>query len=201
MNKTDVYQNISIYLSLGYLYLLLLGIIKDAVFFGFIGINIISYSSITDIMLSPLVVLCSHIILPITILGIVCIVYLIVTVSPKVHRKYRDRKWYKKLFNIEQLDEKYAKDTNFNSLIFPIAFGIFSFYFGAGIGGGNKISKRLENNELKIKHQITFIDNEKQDVSIIGENSLYVFYVIKGEDNVSISPIQGNIKRIKKLKK
>ena len=36
---------------------------------------------------------------------------------------------------------------------------------------------------------------------MLGKNSLYVFYVTQGNGEVSISPIDGNIKVIKKLKK
>jgi len=36
---------------------------------------------------------------------------------------------------------------------------------------------------------------------MLGKSSLYVFYITKGKGEVYISPIDGNIKIIKKLKK
>jgi len=47
----DKRWSIQDYLSLGYLYLLILGIFKDAVFYGYLGVNFINYASVQDILL------------------------------------------------------------------------------------------------------------------------------------------------------
>ncbi|NJK83951.1 MAG: hypothetical protein HC912_09240 [Saprospiraceae bacterium] len=51
------------YLSIGYLYLLILGILSDSIYYGMLGINILSYSTILDVLLSPIVKLTDNILL------------------------------------------------------------------------------------------------------------------------------------------
>jgi len=55
--KQNTERSIQDYLSLGYIYLLLLGICRELIFYGMMDINIFSYSSVLDVMLSPLIVL------------------------------------------------------------------------------------------------------------------------------------------------
>ena len=43
------------YLSLGYLFLILCGLAKDIILYRFIGVNILDYSSISDVLLSPII--------------------------------------------------------------------------------------------------------------------------------------------------
>jgi len=45
------------YFSLGYVYLLILGIFKDVIYYGFLGINILEYASVADVLLSPIMYL------------------------------------------------------------------------------------------------------------------------------------------------
>ncbi len=52
--KESTQRSIQDYLSLGYLYLVVVGILFDAIFYGILGINIIHYSSILDVLLSPI---------------------------------------------------------------------------------------------------------------------------------------------------
>ena len=43
-------------LPLGYLYLIILGILKESILYNQLDINILKYSSIMDIMISPIAV-------------------------------------------------------------------------------------------------------------------------------------------------
>ena len=49
-NKERNQISIQDYLSLGYIYLVVAGILFDATFYGILGINIIHYSSILDVL-------------------------------------------------------------------------------------------------------------------------------------------------------
>ena len=42
------------YLSFGYLYLLLLGIVSESIYYGLLGVSVLSYSDVLDVLLSPL---------------------------------------------------------------------------------------------------------------------------------------------------
>jgi hypothetical protein len=47
-------EKLQTFLPLGYLYLIILGILRDGVFFYMLGINFLKYSSIMDILISPI---------------------------------------------------------------------------------------------------------------------------------------------------
>jgi hypothetical protein len=53
-------ENLQTYLPLGYLYLVILGIIKESIHFFQLGINILKYSTLMDVLLSPIADLMSH---------------------------------------------------------------------------------------------------------------------------------------------
>ena len=44
-------------LSLGYVFLLVLGVLYQTIYFKYLGINILEYSSILDVLISPIAVL------------------------------------------------------------------------------------------------------------------------------------------------
>ena len=76
---------------------------------------------------------------------------------------------------------------------------IFSLYLGIGIGGGMATSERIETNQLRPDHIITFQHEQTLKVKIIGQNSAYLFYVAAGEKQITIASIIQNIKTIQKL--
>lgn len=184
------------YLSFGYLYLLLLGIARESLYYGILGVNIISYSNVLDIMLSPVVYLTKH---PIVFLIVFAFVFWI-AIQPKLHKKYKDKKWYSKIFNVKQRDEIYSST---NTTLIPkempvLALIIASFLLGTGVGSGTKVLDKMEAKELKMTNTLTFMDGVQKEVRILGQNSNYIFYVEKGDRNVSVSPIAGVVKVIEK---
>jgi len=42
------------------------------------------------------------------------------------------------------------------------------------------------------------MDGESIDVKIIGQNSLYLFYIVEDSSSIIIYPIESNVKKIKK---
>ncbi len=73
--------------------------------------------------------------------------------------------------------------------------------FGLGIARGNKTHGKIQNDDIKLTHLLVFKDGEEQEIRMPSKNSLYVFFITKGKEEVSIAPIDANIKLIKNLKK
>lgn len=125
------------YISIGYIYLLLLGIIRESIFYGFMGVNIMSYSHIMDILLGPVAYLTSH---PILSLIFLLFSYWVI-IQPRFHRKNREKKWYKKFFNVERRDEFYEKHSLIRRELPLLAFGIASLLI---IGNGNRFRIQIQ---------------------------------------------------------
>lgn len=176
------------YLSLGYLYLLVLGITKEAFYYGFLDINILTYSSILDVLLSPLAFLAEK---PFVLLGFIILPFFLYYFFEKKERKKNSDLVVKK----GELNLAALRGT-----LTILALGAFGFFVGTGIGGGWKSAGLIKKGEIKLTHQITFTDDKTSNVKLMGSNSQYLFYVLEKERRVTISPIQGNVKTINKLK-
>lgn len=187
------------YIYLGYLFLLTLGIVSDAISYGLLGVNIFKYSNIFDIMISPIVFLMADW-RTIIFLAIACFIgYHAFSNSASWHEKFRNKKWYKKFTNIEKKDEEIKKRNPRLHLMRMMAFLLMSFYLGTGIGGGSKIKSRIANKDYDINAKIEFQDGKKKKVMLIGSNSSYIFYVKRGDKNVQITPINPYVKTIEHL--
>lgn len=197
---TDNKLGLQDYLSFGYLYLLLLGIARESIYYGMLGVNIMSYSNVMDILLSPVVYLTKH---P-SILGIFIAFAYWMAIQPKFHKKHREKKWYSKLFDVQKRDQIYAESSSDsdskNKLIpkeiVPMALVVASLLLGTGVGAGSKVLSKMESNQLEMRNILKFVDGEQKVVRILGQNSNYVFYVKEGDSSVSISPIAGVVKVI-----
>lgn len=201
MKKLDLDEDSSLqdFLSIGYIFLLVLGILKDTVYYWFIDVHILAYSSVLDVLLSPIIFLTQSVITVIVTIAMVWGLYWHIKHGASVHEKYRTKWWYRKFTNVEKLDQKYAQPQKINQLIRLTAITFICFYFGAAIGGGAKVSKNLKNGTLESDHELTFQDKRVEKVKLIGQNSQYVFYVLEGSGRVSISPIQGNVTKFEQL--
>ena len=189
------------YLSLGYIFLLILGILGDTIYYHLLGINIISYSSVLDVLLSPIYLLTENLAVPIvTVFAIALMYYTRVKFSPKFHEKNKLKKWYKKIYNVEQLDKRYSTEISHNHILQLSAFAILALFVGLRTGAGLTVKKKMEGGSLKLNHNIIFRDAEQLNAAIVGQNSLYIFYVAEEDNKLTISPIEGNIKKILKIK-
>ncbi|MFK7772531.1 MAG: hypothetical protein AB8F94_10335 [Saprospiraceae bacterium] len=185
-------RSIQDYLSLGYLYLLALGIIREVIYFSFLDVNILSYSNVLDVILSPLVYIAKNPIVIFTLFILGGIIHFI--------NKYKLKKKNKAAVESGKTEERVYSDMEIlEGSFILIAFLAFSFFLGTGIGSGNKHGKKLANGEFNVTHEITFMDKEKIQARVLGSNSQYIFYVLEEEKHVSISPIPGNVKKINKL--
>jgi hypothetical protein len=182
------------YLSLGYIYLVILGIVIDVIYFKFFGINILNYSSISDILMAPINTIVNDVkVLVISIL-IVGVGFFIV---PFLNKSNNLKKAPQKS-NEESgsSDEKDVPNNKNNGLI-PILLLFPLFVIGLKIGAGSATKSRIENGTFVANHSITFSDNSVKRVKVLGQNSGYVIFVVEGQKELSIVPISGNIKEIK----
>ena len=175
-------------LPLGYLYLLLLGIVSDSIFYGLIGINIISYSTILDVLLGPVVHLTESLIFPIAIILLPIMMYFYLKLVIKLTTRKKQ--------NAPNLIVKFSLNRIW---LFMTALVIFSAFIGFGLGGGLVIKKKIQDGDFTSNTRISFVHGNEVDVKVVGNNSTYIFYVEKGNRFVTISPIQNNISKIEKI--
>ena len=191
-------------LSLGYIYLLTLGIISDTIYYSFFKINILEHATILDVLLSPLALLTEMILAPIVlILSIGVVYYWTIVLAPKYHQKHRDKKWYRKLSttSIEELDKRYGTPPSSNRIIGLSAGLILAFYVGVGLGKGLEATSEIKKGKIESDHEIVFRDGQTTQAKIMGQNSLYLFYIIENEKSITITPINENVKQIKRIQK
>ena len=118
---------------------------------------------------------------------------------PKVHYKFRDKKWYQKVNNVEAIDQRLAETQNTNGGILLVAFLVLSMFVGFGLGRGVKMKDRIEKGKIKHSHTVIFQDGDQKEVKVVGQNNSFVFYLTKSDKNITVSPIPQNIKAIKKI--
>ncbi|WP_281614256.1 hypothetical protein [Flammeovirga sp. SubArs3] len=188
--KNQLEQTQSI-LYLGYIFLVILGIVNETLFYGQFDINILEYADILDVLLSPISRLTSNKVLMIisllTVLGVIFI--------PRQLGKLKNKAWFTKLFNIknpeENLETKLLSVLTVSSVIF-----FLGFFVGTGLGKGERLQKRMNEKTIEYNDKVLFLDGQTLNVEIVGKNSSYIFYVLEGEDNIQISPINGTVKTL-----
>lgn len=189
------FEKIQTLLPFGYLYLVILGIIKETAFFYQLDINILKYSSIMDVLISPIATLTSNpfVFIIITIILVLCFNL------PAFLFKNDHKNWVQKIFELKKTKTELGEDEIKNNYLFIsikfLAFFLLSIYLGYGIGEGYTKSKRIKNNKLKYEYKLNYTTGESEVVSLLETNSLYYFYVEKGKPFVKIAQI-GGIKNI-----
>lgn len=183
-------------LPLGYIYLVILGILKESIFYYQLGINILKYSTIMDILLSPIAEFTSN---PITLLFIISL-FVFHYNLPKIFLKYRNNRTLQKIFEVK-FAEKLSEDDIKNYYIFAsfkmFAVILLSFFIGTGVAGGYSTIHRIRENKIDYNYTLNYNSGESEQIYLISTNSIYYFYVEKGDKSIQIAPI-GSIKNIKK---
>jgi len=193
-----IIEKLQTLLPLGYLYLIILGILRDGVFFYMLGVNFLKYSSIMDILISPIAELTSQ---PIILISLIILIIGFVLyynfLANNSHRKWvrfsvAGKSFFKKNPNATEEDLKLHIK---KQVYFAVAFMVASFFLGGGLGTGMTAKDRIVNNKMKIKHRITDDSGSQKDIYLIDSNSAYFFYVEKGHKIVTIVPVS-SIKKI-----
>lgn len=181
-------------LPLGYLFLVIVGIVKDSVFYYQLGINILNYSAMMDILISPIAEFTSNPVIFIAIFSLL----LSANYLPSLILKYRERESVYKTFELQKIEGLSPIDTESylrTSVLKFLATLLLSFFLGYGFYGGFSISKNIKNNKIKYNYKLTYSTGESEQINLIGNNSLYYFYTAKGNKNIKITPL-GAIKNI-----
>jgi hypothetical protein len=197
MKSTDKIQNL---LPIGYLFLVILGLVKETVFYFQIGINFLEYSAISDILMSPIATITYHPFILTAIISLFIFHYHL----PSILAKYGQKKWVQKAFELEknthELSDEALKSYYFCVSIKSLALVLISFFLGYGIGGGYDVANQIEQNKVEFKSKLSFNTGETEEIYIIGSNSLYYFYLSKDNKSIKIAPI-GAIKSLELVNK
>ncbi|WP_282019221.1 hypothetical protein [Salegentibacter mishustinae] len=197
MDKVNSFQDIQGFLSVGYIYLVVMGILNETLYYNQIGIEILNYSSILDVLISPISKLTSSILRLIIFIVIIFLAFKL----PNILAKNRNKNWFKKVSKLDvELTERQVKSSLLKTFMFIVSLGLFGFYVGSGFAGGFKMSEKIEKEEIEYNDQIKFINGDESNVEIVGTNSFYIFYLEKENKTVQITPISGIIKSIEKNK-
>ncbi|ASK28913.1 hypothetical protein CEY12_01770 [Chryseobacterium sp. T16E-39] len=187
-------------LPLGYLYLIILGLLKESILFYQLGVNILKYSSITDILISPIADMASSPILIIVIISVVLFFFLFQVILIR----NRDKNWSKKLLGSYRIntesDKKELRKTMIPIFTILVAIELLALFVGLGIGQGSIIKKRIDTQTLKYNYTLTSESGEPTDIYMIDINSTYYFYVTKGDKNIRIAPV-GKINTLEVINK
>jgi hypothetical protein len=182
-------EKIEVLLPLGYLYLIIVGILKESLFFYQLGINILKYTNIMDVLISPIATMFSHPIIFIAILSFFTFCFYL----PSILIKKGHIKWVQKVFELKKtsadLPESELKNYYMTIAIRFLAVGLLSIYLGYGSAEGYLTAKRIKNFDLKYHHKLNFNTGESEEVCLLETNSLYCFYVTKNESNIKIAPL------------
>lgn len=192
MNKIR-FQEIQGILSIGYIYLIVLGILNETLYYNQLGFNILSYSSIIDVLISPI----SH--LTSSVLGFCIFIFMVMMLYyfPKYMVKYKHKALIHKLFGYQYgLSDTQLKVNYFKKFTYMFSLGLLGFFFGTGWGTGLKKSQRIINNDIEYNDKLFFINGNSSSVDILGKNSSYIFYLTPENKTVKVSPISGIIQTI-----
>ncbi|MCM0667282.1 hypothetical protein [Flavobacterium tyrosinilyticum] len=181
-------DNLEKLLPFGYLFLIVMGILKDSIYYYQFGINILRYSTIMDVLISPIAEFTSN---PI-ILGAIIILFLVHFYLPSFLAKNKDLAFVKRSFELKSTDALSPEETKsyYNGIaIKSLILFLLSFFLGYGMAGGYFTKKKLKENKLDYSYQMDFNEGESKNVFVIGNNSLYYFYFVKGDKKVKITPL------------
>ncbi|MFY7828511.1 MAG: hypothetical protein ACOVQ4_15390 [Flectobacillus sp.] len=168
------------YLSIGYLYLLILGVVSESIFYRMLGLNILQFASLSDILIAPLTLLVSHWLIPLSLFGMIVVLFILTKLS-------------------EKFNAKHDKEQSVNLLVLCSAFIFFGFFVGIELGRGSKQKSLIDEGKTQPNYLITFDNGQAQKVKVIGQNSTYLFYVPENSKKLIITLIDGNVKRMEVL--
>lgn len=176
-------------LPLGYLYLILLGLLKESIQYYQLGINILKYSSITDILISPVSEMSSSLLLTTAVISLSVLLFICQTFLIK--NSHKD--WAQKILGQNRFNyntgKKEIQKAVFPFFVLAVAYVLLSLFVGLGIGEGRTLSKKIIQNSFNCNYKINFNSGRSEDVYLFNLNSSYYFYVTKGNKNIKITPI------------
>jgi hypothetical protein len=175
-------------LPLGYVYLLLLGIASESIHFAMLGVNVIDYSNVLDVLLSPIALVTGDI----EVLAVVVGVPLVLWPYLKLMRHLANKKPTEK--------NKGLREQPIGTIWLPMCvLALFCAFLGLGLGQGFAQGRDLDDGAMAPDTRITFGDGRQIEAYVVGINSGYVFYVEPEATEVTIAPIAENIASLQAL--
>lgn len=191
MEKLKYTERIQHLLPLGYLYLVILGALKETAFTYQIGINILKYSSVMDVLISPIATLTSNPIVFLTITAVFVFSYYM----PSILYKHGHKKWMQKAFELKKtktdVSDAEIKEYYLFISVKNLAVGLASIYLGFGTAEGFLTSKRIKENKLHYDYKLNYNTGESEVISLLESNSVYYFYIPKDSKTIKIAPVSG----------
>lgn len=186
------------YLSLGYIYLLCVGIMTDAIYYKMLGVNILHFTSVLDVLVSPISFIVKR---PVILIFLVVLPFGVRFLRKRVEKKQAIERKSKLEGSGLSSEEQQKRDDETLIYFFPVLMGatIFFLFVGGGIGAGYRVSGRIADGDLRINHRLVFNDGEEVEAYVVGQNSDFIFYVTDGSKHVTIAPVRGNVKRIDRI--
>ncbi|MCD0465536.1 hypothetical protein [Flavobacterium sp. ENC] len=196
MKDIDKVQNL---LPFGYLFLVILGIVKESLAYYQIGINIVRYSSVMDILISPIAAITSHPIFFITVLVFIVFYFNV----PQILIKNEDKKWIHKIFGVKDVEPGLSESEKLNYYNITALKSLSAFlvcvFLGYGFADGRSISEKIKNNKLHYDYKLNYSDEKSENVYLIGSNTGYFFYLAEGNPAIKIAPV-GAVKNLEMTK-
>ena len=186
-------------LSLGYLLLILLGLISDVLYYKILGVDILGYVDLLDVLLSPINIVTESLASAIAFTVVIGGCYLFISVvGMRFHRRYREHGWYQWMNDMKKADELYdEKDPSARRLL--VVYMVIAMFLGYGSAHGVYTKKDIREEAFQATHLLSFATGEELPVHLVGQNSSYLFYLPEGQQVVSIAPIAHNIREIRKV--
>lgn len=175
-------------LPLGYLYLLVLGLSSESIHYGMLGVNVLDYSDALDVLLSPIALMTDRLAVLAVVVGVPIFFVPYMQFSRWLaHRRPTEKN--------RRIRERPLAESWLSACIAAMFFA----FLGLGLGQGIKQREALLAGEMTPDTRLTFTDGAVVDADVVGINSGYVFYVLGGDTEVTISPIADNLRSLRAL--
>ncbi|AKS42965.1 hypothetical protein [Wenzhouxiangella marina] len=176
-------------LPLGYLYLLILGIASQSIFYGLLGVNYLEYADLLDVLISPLALVTGHVV----------VLAVVVLVPAALYPYLRFVRWLSLRKNPEAANSGLLAQPLGKAWLSLCAGSMLFAFIGMGVGAGMAVKERLDNGESRIDYELTWTDGQVEQIALIRKNISYLFYARPGERSLTITPITDNVRSLRVL--
>lgn len=192
-NKSFYFNSIQELFSIGYVFLIICGMLLEYARYYSFDINVFQYSDFLDFLIVPFK---NTALIPALVLFPLGIYWFFIKTKyfEKANQKAKKK-------NPEKYKELTPEQQQMGTIVFILCMG-FSVVVGysiATVTKSSKIIKRVESG--KKTHLLHFVDGHAADVYVLGKNTNHIFYFENNAPEIIVSPIQGNISKIQFLKK
>jgi len=178
------------YISAVYLYLLILGIANETIFYSFIGIDYLAYATISDILLSPINNLTRDWKLIVIVITLLVLLVWSLKLGQKRHLRKSEDRHYRESKSFKSNEQLFGKEKIKGTILVMPMLMAFGFFVGMGIGKGERNQERLQNiDEMEFKQLLILKDQKPLKVNVLGQTSEYLFYVPINNKRLTVSPI------------